>query len=105
VGGQIGHAFEREAADRALRESEARLKQADRRKDEFLATLAHELRNPLAPIRNAVELLRRAEGDPTLREHARAMMERQLAQMVRLIDDLLDISRITRGKLRLRKER
>jgi PAS domain S-box-containing protein len=85
--------------------AEEALKQADRRKDEFLATLAHELRNPLAPIRNAVELLRRADGDATLMETARCMMERQLAQMVRLIDDLLDISRITRGKLQLRKER
>jgi PAS domain S-box-containing protein len=83
----------------------SRLREADRRKDEFLATLAHELRNPLAPIRNAVELLRRAEADVAIRERARGMMERQLAQMVRLIDDLLDVSRISRGKVRLRRER
>jgi signal transduction histidine kinase len=81
------------------------LQDADRRKDEFLATLAHELRNPLAPLRNALELLRRVDGDAALMEKARSMMERQLGQMVRLIDDLLDISRITRGKLQLRKER
>jgi PAS domain S-box-containing protein len=76
----------------------------NRRKDEFLATLAHELRNPLAPIRNAVELMRRAKGDATLMERARAMMERQVGQMVRLVDDLLDIARITTGKLQLRQE-
>jgi PAS domain S-box-containing protein len=81
------------------------LKEADRRKDEFLATLAHELRNPIAPIRNAVELVRRADGDAALIEQARNIMERQLSQMVRLVDDLLDISRITTGKLQLRRER
>jgi PAS domain S-box-containing protein len=85
--------------------AEEAVKEADRRKDEFLATLAHELRNPLAPLRNALELLKRADGDAALRQKARSVMERQLAQMVRLIDDLLDISRITRGKLHLRKER
>jgi PAS domain S-box-containing protein len=97
--------IERLRFEEALRDQEEALKEADRRKDEFLATLAHELRNPLAPICNAVELLRRADGDPALMEQVRSMMERQLAQMVRLIDDLLDISRITRGKLQLRKER
>jgi PAS domain S-box-containing protein len=96
--GIIDDFTERKSAEEALKE-------ADRRKDEFLAILAHELRNPLAPIRNAVELLRRADGNSTLMEQARSMMERQLAQMVRLIDDLLDISRITRRKLQLRKER
>src|SRR5262249_45925814 len=85
--------------------AEETLKEADRRKDEFLATLAHELRNPLAPIRNAVELLRQTDGDATLIGKARSIIERQLGQIVRLIDDLLDISRITRGKLQLRKER
>jgi PAS domain S-box-containing protein len=84
--------------------AEEALKEADRRKDEFLATLAHELRNPLAPIRNALELMKRGNGDAALMENVRGVMERQLAQMVRLIDDLLDISRITRGKLHLRKE-
>jgi PAS domain S-box-containing protein len=89
---------ERKRLEQALRE-------ADRRKDEFLATLAHELRNPLAPLRNALELMRRvAVGGPEV-EQVRAMMERQVAQMVRLIDDLLDVSRISRGKVELRKER
>jgi signal transduction histidine kinase/ActR/RegA family two-component response regulator len=84
---------------------EEALKEADRRKDEFLATLAHELRNPLAPIRNALHIMRLARNDGPVVEEARSMMERQLGQMVRLIDDLLDVSRITRGKLELRKER
>jgi signal transduction histidine kinase/DNA-binding response OmpR family regulator len=81
------------------------LRNADRRKDEFLATLAHELRNPLAPIRNALHIMQLAEDDAAAIDQARTMMERQLKQMVRLIDDLLDVSRITRGKLDLRKER
>jgi PAS domain S-box-containing protein len=84
---------------------EESLKDAGRRKDEFLATLAHELRNPLAPLRNGLEVMKRAAGNPEAVEKARAMMERQLAQMVRLIDDLLDVSRITRGKLELRRQR
>src|SRR5262249_41590384 len=85
--------------------SERALRDADRRKDEFLATLAHELRNPLAPVCNALELLRRSDSDPEVREYARSVMDRQLGQLVRLIDDLLDRSRITMGKLQLRKER
>jgi PAS domain S-box-containing protein len=80
------------------------LRDADRKKDEFLATLAHELRNPLAPIRNAVEMLRRCGGDSALTQQAHSMMERQVDQMVRLVDDLLDMSRISRGKVQLRKE-
>jgi len=80
------------------------LRQADRRKNEFLATLAHELRNPLAPIRNALHVMRIKTDDPSMVEEARRMMERQLGQMVRLVDDLLDVGRITRGKLDLRKE-
>jgi len=79
------------------------LREADRRKDEFLATLAHELRNPLAPLRNALEILRMPDASPAMRDKAREMMERQLAQMVRLVDDLLDVSRITTGKLGIRK--
>ncbi len=78
---------------------------ADRRKNEFLATLAHELRNPLAPIRNALEIMRLTADKPEAVARARGMMERQVTQMVRLIDDLLDISRITRGKLALSPER
>jgi PAS domain S-box-containing protein len=81
------------------------LRDADRRKDEFLATLAHELRNPLAPIRNGLQVMKLASGNAVAVERAREMMERQLTQMVRLVDDLLDVSRITRGKLELRKER
>lgn len=85
--------------------AEAALKESDRRKDEFLATLAHELRNPLAPIRNALELMKGADIDRNDFEETRSVMDRQLGQMVRLIDDLLDISRITTGKLQVRKER
>ncbi|HEY6822069.1 MAG TPA: PAS domain-containing protein [Burkholderiales bacterium] len=90
--------------DRKL--AEDALREADRRKDEFLAILAHELRNPLAPIRNAVAILKRkgGAGDPEL-TWSRGVIERQVAQMTRLIDDLLDIERISRGKLLLRKER
>ena len=79
------------------------MREADQRKDEFLATLAHELRNPLAPLRNAVEILRMARNDPAMSQKALDMMDRQLRQMVRLVDDLLDVSRITTGKLGLRK--
>ncbi len=81
------------------------LRDADQRKDEFLATLAHELRNPLAPIRNGLQVLRLAGGGGEIVDEARSMMERQLSQMVRLVDDLLDVSRITRNKLELRRER
>src|SRR5262249_18757037 len=84
---------------------EQTLKEADRRKDEFLATLAHELRNPLAPIRNAVQVLR-AVGPPDADLlWCRDVIERQAGQTGRLLDDLLDVSRITRNKLELRKER
>jgi PAS domain S-box-containing protein len=82
-----------------------KLRVADRRKNEFLATLAHELRNPLAPIRNALQLFDLAEDDPKVQRQARGVIERQLGQMVRLIDDLLDVSRITNNKLPLRKAR
>lgn len=78
------------------------LREASRRKDEFLATLAHELRNPLAPMRNMLELIKHQGSDMGLIEQARATMERQLRHMVRLIDDLLDVSRLSRGKLELR---
>ncbi len=89
---------------RERRAAEEALKAADQRKDEFLATLAHELRNPLAPIRNGLQIMRMT-ADPETITRARAMMERQLQQMVRLVDDLLDVSRITTGKLVLRKAR
>jgi signal transduction histidine kinase/ActR/RegA family two-component response regulator len=89
---------------RALETSDAALREADRRKDEFLATLAHELRNPLAPIRNAAELLRRNVADDRKREWAREVITRQVKRMALLLDDLLDVSRITRQRLVLRKE-
>ena len=82
----------------------AALREADRRKDEFLATLAHELRNPLAPIRTGLEVLRLADDDAAKRQTAYGVMERQVQQLVALIDDLLDVSRITRGKLELRSQ-
>lgn len=87
------------------RAAEQALKEASRRKDEFLATLAHELRNPLAPLRNSLEVMRLSSDDPTRVAEARAVMERQLAHMVHLIDDLLDLSRISRGRVTLRQER
>jgi PAS domain S-box-containing protein len=81
------------------------LREADRQKDEFLAMLAHELRNPLAPISNAVQLLKLEDNDKATMDRARMVIERQLQHMVRLVDDLMDISRISRNKLVLRKER
>jgi PAS domain S-box-containing protein len=89
----------------ALRASEQALREGDLRKNEFLATLAHELRNPLAPLRNGLEVLRLAGNDSARRQQVQKMMERQLAHIVRLIDDLLDLSRITTGKLKLRVEK
>ncbi len=80
------------------------LREADRRKDEFLAMLAHELRNPLAPIRNALHLLKLPGADARVGERARGIMERQVEHMVRLVDDLLDVSRIMRDKIDLRRE-
>ena len=80
------------------------VKEHDRRKDEFLAMLGHELRNPLAPIRNAVEILRLTDPVNSISEQARDMIDRQVGHMVRLIDDLLDVSRIARGKIQLHKE-
>jgi CheY-like chemotaxis protein len=81
------------------------LRDADRRKDEFLATLAHELRNPLAPLRTGLQIMKLAQGNAERIEQFRSMMERQLLQLARLVDDLMDVSRITRGKIELRKER
>jgi signal transduction histidine kinase/ActR/RegA family two-component response regulator len=89
---------ERQAAVKALH-------LADLRKDEFLATLAHELRNPLAPISNGLEILRLVRDQPEITANAHTVMERQLKQMVRLVDDLLDVSRINTGKLTISKTR
>ncbi|MHB1557980.1 MAG: hybrid sensor histidine kinase/response regulator [Isosphaeraceae bacterium] len=85
--------------------AEAALQETDRRKDEFLATLAHELRNPLAPIRNALNILRMPSVDSRTVGHSLAMMERQVHHLVRLVDDLLDVSRVMRGKITLHPER
>jgi len=85
------------------KQAEAELREAARRKDEFLATLAHELRNPLAPITNALQLMELAADDPAIIGQARAMMHRQLEQLVRLVDDLMDLSRISRGAIELQR--
>lgn len=88
-----------------LRMVAARLSEADRRKDEFLATLAHELRNPLAPIRTGLEVMKMIKDDPATLEEVRETMERQTRQLITLVDDLLDVSRITRGKFELRRSK
>jgi PAS domain S-box-containing protein len=80
------------------------LEEASRQKDNFLAMLAHELRNPLAPVRNSLQLLRMIDPASEPAEQARAIMERQVDHLVRLVDDLMDVSRITRGKIEMRKE-
>ncbi len=91
-----------ESEIRKCKRMEDALHEAERRRDEFLATLAHELRNPLAPIRNATEIMRVADSDPARVAAARDLIERQITHLARLIDDLLDVSRITRGRLPLR---
>ncbi len=97
VAGSTRDITERKAMEESLRD-------ADRKKDEFLALLAHELRNPLAPIRNGLQVIRLSE-DREMRHGAKEMMDRQLSHMVRLIDDLLDVSRISRNKMELRRSR
>ncbi|HEY7171089.1 MAG TPA: PAS domain S-box protein [Vicinamibacterales bacterium] len=96
---------ERKRLADSLQTLAAELSEADRRKNEFLAMLAHELRNPLAPISNAARALRLGGGDNEAVRSASAMLERQVTQMSRLVDDLLDMSRITRGRIELRKSR
>ena len=105
-------AVQRATAEEVLRASEERyrrlndeLAETSRMKDEFLATLGHELRNPLAPISNALQILRLGGSDPALVEKTRALMERQVRHVVRLIDDLLDLSRLSRGLVELKVER
>jgi signal transduction histidine kinase/ActR/RegA family two-component response regulator len=88
----------------AVQASEQALREADRRKDEFLATLAHELRNPLAPIRHSVKLLESPKVDEQQRQWAREVISRQVQRMALLLDDLLDVSRITRGRLALKSQ-
>ena len=94
---------ERKLMEDDLRRLAADLFAADRRKNEFLATLAHELRNPLAPMSNMLEVLKRSNGDTEILKRAHDTIERQLAQMVRLVDDLLDWNRITHDRLELRR--
>ena len=94
----------RQSEERLARQAEE-LAAADRRKDEFLAVLGHELRNPLAPLQNALELLARGESDPTVLTRTRALMQRQMRHLVRLVDDLLDVARIRSGKIVLELER
>lgn len=95
---------ERRLAEARLLAAQAALREADRRKDEFLATLAHELRNPLAPIRSAAQVLNSPRLDAAQSSWARQVIQRQVEHMARLLDDLLDVARITRGKLQIRKE-
>ncbi|RYG38064.1 MAG: PAS domain-containing sensor histidine kinase [Burkholderiales bacterium] len=103
IAGTTRDVTDRKAAEQALRNQAARLEEADRSKDDFLATLSHELRNPLAPLRNCVALLRKVDGSAET-EAIRAMMDRQVNHLVRLVDDLLEVSRISRGVLTLKKE-
>jgi PAS domain S-box-containing protein len=95
---------ERKRIERALRASEAAMREKDRRKDEFLAMLAHELRNPLAPIRNAISLLASQSPSPATLDRVHDILDRQASQLSRLVDDLLDVSRISRGQIPLVKE-
>ncbi|MFC5496808.1 response regulator [Caenimonas terrae] len=95
----------RKQADDDLRRLAAELAESDRRKTEFLATLAHELRNPLAPLSSGLQVMRLSASDPVAIERTRSMMERQINHMVHLVDDLLDIARISTGKVELKKER
>jgi PAS domain S-box-containing protein len=99
---QASDFIQRIRLEQTLRDSQAALQEADRRKNEFLALLAHELRNPLAPIRYALATIARPELTDAQKQRAEAIIERQVAHMSRLLDDLLDISRITRGTLELK---
>ncbi|WP_187395073.1 hybrid sensor histidine kinase/response regulator [Pigmentiphaga aceris] len=101
----IEETAQRTAIAAARSRAEAALRASDRRKDEFLAVLAHELRNPLAPVRNGLQILRMAPHDTQKTNKVLGVMDRQLTHMTRLIDDLLDVSRFTSGKVVLRRER
>jgi PAS domain S-box-containing protein len=104
LGRRIGAALQGALLQEKLSRSAAKLREANRQKDEFLAMLAHELRNPLAPISNAIEALKYT-GEPKVATQARDIATRQLQQLVRLVDDLLDLSRVRRGKISLRRAR
>ena len=100
---QLAFALQRHRSVQALFEAQRQLALAGRRKDEFIAMLAHELRNPLAPITNAIALLAREPSTSPLQQEARALIERQTARLTRLVDDLLDVSRITSGRVQLKR--
>ena len=112
LGADLSHALDalaherlRTEAEEALRESERDLREADQRKNAFLGVLSHELRNPLAPIRNSLYVLDRTPPGGEQAAHARAVIGRQVDHLARLVDDLLDVTRISRGKVQLRRER
>ena len=104
VGVYFRDVSDRKSAEAALQEANARLREAAQRKDEFLAMLAHELRNPLSPMQTALEVLNLKQGDPAAMNWARNVFGRQVGHLARLVDDLLDVSRITSGKIALRFE-
>ncbi len=103
--GVVQDLTDRKRLEDQLREQARGLAEANRHKDEFLAMLAHELRNPLATLRTGLQVVKGNRADPQTAERARAMMERQVAHLARIVDDLLDVSRITRGQIELRVER
>ena len=105
VAGTTRDVTERQQFEQAMRDQAEQLREADQAKDEFLATLSHELRNPLAPLRNSVAIMRMTGGDDDKLAPVREMMERQVNHLVRLVDDLLEVSRISRGTFTLRRER
>ena len=102
--GAIVHWFGTNTDISEIKSMEDALREADRRKDEFLATLAHELRNPLAPIRTALQVLNMPRVDAAIAQQTREVIDRQVHHMVRLVDDLLDVSRVMRGKITLKQE-
>ena len=102
--GTVRDVTEQKQAEAALREANLQLAEADRRKDEFLAMLAHELRNPLAPVRNAVQILRAVGSKEVAAQRQQDVIDRQVTHMARLLDDLLDVSRVTRGKIALEQQ-
>jgi PAS domain S-box-containing protein len=104
IDGVTGDLTERKRLEESLRSQTKALREADRRKDDFLATLSHELRNPLAPLRNAVQILALRGDDPQVVAQTSELLDRQVQQLVRLVDDLLEVSRIGRGKIKLQKE-
>jgi PAS domain S-box-containing protein len=103
--GMMADVTERRRLEDERRRRAADLAEAARHKDEFLAVLAHELRNPLAPVRNALHVLRARGGDRATREWAQDVLDRQVGHLARMVDDLLDVSRLTRGKIALKRER